>query len=69
MVVAADGTAHKRAVTVGIRTPEAVQILSGLTTADTVITEGGYGLDEGTKVTVGKPGAADDDKADEKGKD
>ena len=60
MVIGADGTAHKRAVTVGIRTPETVQILSGLNAADSVITEGGYGLDEGTKVTVGKPSAGDD---------
>ncbi len=61
MVIGADGAAHKRPVTVGIRTPEAVQVLSGLSIADNVITEGGYGLDEGTKVTVGKPGS--DDKA------
>jgi RND family efflux transporter MFP subunit len=65
MVIAADGTAHKRPVTVGIRTPEAVQILSGVSTTDNVITEGGYGLDEGTKVTVGKRSGDDDDKGDE----
>jgi HlyD family secretion protein len=68
MVVGADGAAHRRPVTVGIRTPEAVQILSGVSASDTVITEGGYGLDEGTKVTVGKPGA-DEDKSDSAGKD
>lgn len=60
MVIDADGKAHKRAVKVGIRTPEAVQILSGLSASDNVITEGGYGLDEGTKVTAGKPGAGED---------
>lgn len=65
MLVGADGTAHKTPVKVGIRTPESVQILSGLAPSATVITEGGYGLDDGTKVKVGKPG---DDKADE-GKD
>lgn len=64
-VIGADGAAHKKPVRVGIRTPEAVQILSGLAPSDMVITEGGYGLDDGTKVKVGKPG---DDKADE-GKD
>ena len=69
MVVSADGSAHKRAIAVGIRTPQAVQILSGLSTADNVITEGGYGLDEGTKVTVGKAGDEDDDKAEGKGRD
>jgi multidrug efflux pump subunit AcrA (membrane-fusion protein) len=60
MVIAADGTAQKKAVTVGIRTPEMVQILSGLDASDTVITTGGYGLDNGTKVKVGKPDAGDD---------
>ncbi len=60
LVVGADGTAHKRAVNVGIRTPGEVQILSGLSVEDNVITEGGYGLDDGTKV---KLGGADDPKA------
>jgi multidrug efflux pump subunit AcrA (membrane-fusion protein) len=60
MIIGPDGAAHKRAVKVGIRTPEAVQILSGVTATDTVITDGGYGLDEGTKVKVGKPEAGED---------
>ena len=53
LVIGADGAAHKRAVKVGIRTTEKAQILSGVTPADLVITDGGYGLDEGTKVKVG----------------
>ena len=53
MVVGSDGNAHKRPVKVGIRTPEKVQITSGLSSADTVIVEGSYGMDDGTKVTVG----------------
>jgi HlyD family secretion protein len=61
MVIAADGTAHRKAVTVGIRTPEMVQILDGLDADDMVITTGGYGLDNGTKVKVGKPDADDDE--------
>ena len=52
MIAGADGAAHKRPVTVGIRTPDQVQITKGLTTADNVITEGSYGLDEGTKITL-----------------
>jgi multidrug efflux pump subunit AcrA (membrane-fusion protein) len=52
MVIAPDGTARKRAVKVGIRTPEKVQILSGVSPKDNVITEGGYGLDDGTKVSL-----------------
>jgi len=61
MVIAADHTAHKKAVSVGIRTPETVQILSGIDADDMVITTGGYGLDNGTKVKVGKPDSADDE--------
>ena len=53
LVVGADGAAHKRAVKVGLRTTDKVQIISGVSPADMVITEGGYGLDDGTKVTVG----------------
>ena len=66
LVVGSDGTAHKRPVKVGLRTSEAVQITAGVTQADNVVTEGGYGLDDGTKVKVGgdkdEP-AADDAKS------
>jgi HlyD family secretion protein len=53
LVIKADGTAAKRPVTLGIRNSESAQILSGVGPADAVITTGGYGLDEGTKVKVG----------------
>ena len=53
LLIKPDGTATKHPVTLGIRTSESAQILSGLTPADNVITSGGYGLDEGTKVKVG----------------
>jgi HlyD family secretion protein len=53
LVIKPNGTAAKQPVTLGIRNSESTQILSGLTAADTVITNGGYGLDEGTKVKVG----------------
>lgn len=64
MVIGSDGAAHRRAVTTGIRTPDAVQILSGLSTGDKVITSGGYGLDDGTKVEVGKPDDGGDETKD-----
>jgi len=60
LVVSADGTARKRPVKVGLRTTDEVQILEGVSPADDVITEGGYGLDDGTKV---KAGGDDKDKA------
>ena len=56
LVVAADGTAHNRTVKVGLRTAQSVQIVEGVSPADTVVTEGGYGLDDGTKVKVGTTG-------------
>ena len=55
MVVAADGTAKKRTVTIGTQTKDSTQILSGLKSDDTVITTGGYGLDDGSRVKVGPP--------------
>lgn len=63
MLVGADGVAHKRPVTTGIRTPETVQITKGISTSDNVITEGSYGLDDGTKVKIG----GDKDEKDNKG--
>lgn len=53
MIAGADGVAHKKPVTTGIRTPESVQITGGISAADNVITEGSYGLDDGTKVKIG----------------
>ena len=60
MVMGADGVAHRRPVTLGLVDVNEVQVLSGITSADTVITAGAYGLDDGTKVKVG---AADDKKS------
>jgi HlyD family secretion protein len=59
MVITPQGTAAKRAVTLGIQTPASVQILSGLSTTDTVITTGAYGLDEGARVKIGAAGTED----------
>jgi HlyD family secretion protein len=53
MIIVQDGSVHKHPVTLGIQTPETVEVLSGLTATDSVVTTGAYGLDEGTKVTVG----------------
>ena len=62
MVVGADHLAHLRAVNLGIRTREMVQITHGLTAEDDVITDGSYGLDDGTKVKVGSAKAGAEDK-------
>ncbi len=65
MLMGSDSVAHKHPVTLGLQTPDTVQVLEGVTPADMVITTGSYGLDDGTKVKVGAPGGADktDDKA------
>ena len=54
LVVGGNGAASKKPVRVGMRTPEAVQILSGVSPSDLVVTDGGYGLESGTKVRIGK---------------
>ena len=70
MVVAKDGTAQSKPVKLGINNGEDVQVLSGLTADDLVITSGSYGMDPGTKVKVGPaPKADDDDDAKGGGKD
>ena len=72
LVITADSKAHKKGITLGLQNAESVQVLTGLTASDMVITTGGYGLDEGTKVKIGvDPNAKpdDDDKADAKGGD
>ena len=57
MVVVEDPASHEQVaretkVTVGIRTPEQVEITSGLQGGETVIIEGNYALPDGTKVEV-----------------
>jgi len=62
MLVGTDGAAHKQIVQLGINDGEDVQITQGLNGSETVVTTGAYGLDDGTKVKVGKAGG-DEDKA------
>ncbi len=64
LLMSADGIAHKHPVTLGIETPSTDEVLEGLTTSDLVITTGGYGLDDGTKVKIGTPANAEDSKPD-----
>jgi len=62
MTIAPDSTAHKKTVTLGIQNAEDAQIISGVTQSDMVISTGGYGLDENTKVKIGvDPNAKPDD--------
>jgi HlyD family secretion protein len=52
MVVDAGNVAHETRVTVGIRTPDAVQITTGLKGGETVVIEGNYALPDGTRVEI-----------------
>jgi len=54
MVAGTDGLAHERSVKVGIRSGDDVQILSGVSAGDQVITQGGLGLDDKAKIRVGQ---------------
>lgn len=60
MVAGTDGVAHKKPVQVGVRDGQDVQITSGIAPTDMVITEGAYGLDDGTKVKLASSTGAED---------
>ncbi len=67
MVIDAKSIAHETKVTVGIRTGDLIQITSGLKGDETVVTEGGYALPDGTKVQVSEAGKGDEKEEKEKG--
>jgi HlyD family secretion protein len=52
MVVGADNVAHQHRVTIGVRTEETVQLTSGVSAGDRVVTVGGVGLTDGAKVRI-----------------
>jgi HlyD family secretion protein len=55
MIIGPDQLAHQTAVKTGIHEGGNVQILSGLKEGQRVVTQGAYGLPDGTKVTVSAP--------------
>jgi RND family efflux transporter MFP subunit len=50
MVVDDQNVAHETKVTIGIRTPDKIEIVEGLKGGETVVIEGNYALADGTKV-------------------
>lgn len=50
MVVDDQNVAHERNVTIGIRTPDKLEIVEGLNGGETIVVEGNYALPDGTKV-------------------
>jgi multidrug efflux pump subunit AcrA (membrane-fusion protein) len=65
MVVDTSNVAHETKVTVGIRTPEFVEIASGVQAGETVVIEGNYALPDGTKVAISEVKKDEDQKPDE----
>jgi HlyD family secretion protein len=65
MVVDKDSIAHERAVSLGVRQGDRVQILSGIQEGDQVVTSGGLGLEDKAKVAIQQPKDEDDDDDDD----
>ena len=61
MLVGSDGVAHQTPVETGISGDGQIQILSGLSPGQQVVTAGAASLDDGTHVKIGAP-QSDDDK-------
>jgi multidrug efflux pump subunit AcrA (membrane-fusion protein) len=61
MLIGADGVAHTTAIKTGITDGKDTEVTDGLKPGDLVVTTGAYGMDDGTRVKVVAPGAADDD--------
>ena len=59
LYVVKDGQASRREVVLGVRLPEVVEVSSGLTAGETIVTRGQHRLGDGAKVEQRK---ADDDK-------
>jgi HlyD family secretion protein len=68
LIVDDQNVAHEKVVQIGVREPEMVQIVAGVDVGQRVVTQGGLGLEDKTKVRVMKPGekaAGEKDEADE----
>jgi HlyD family secretion protein len=63
MVIGAGSIAHIKEVSTGIEDNGQVQIVSGISTGDQVVTKGAYALDDGTKVKVVVTASQSDSKA------
>jgi multidrug efflux pump subunit AcrA (membrane-fusion protein) len=60
LVVGSDSTVHRKTIETGARDGDKVQIVSGVSAGDQVVTAGGVGLDDNAKVRIVKPGAKDE---------
>ena len=64
-VVGADSVIHLEKVEVGVREPDKVQILNGVSPGAQVVVVGGMGLDDNAKVRIVKPGEEEEEPAGE----
>ncbi|HYM78530.1 MAG TPA: efflux RND transporter periplasmic adaptor subunit [Candidatus Dormibacteraeota bacterium] len=62
MLAGADGLAHQKAVKLGIRSGDDVQIVEGIAEKDKVISSGAYGLPDKTKIKIEAAAPADEAK-------
>jgi HlyD family secretion protein len=62
MLAGSDGRAHQKAVKLGIRNGDDVQIVDGLSENDKVISSGAYGLPDKTKIQIAAAEPASDEK-------
>jgi HlyD family secretion protein len=61
IVIDKNSVAHERKISVGVRQGDRVQILTGLTAGDQVVTSGGLGLEDKAKVVIQKPKDEEED--------
>jgi HlyD family secretion protein len=74
LVAGSDNVAHQKTVQLGIRGVSETQITSGVSAGESVVTSGGYGLPDKTKIKIEAPEKSEDadksgDKADDKAGD
>ena len=69
LVAGSDNKAHQTSVKLGIRTKQLVEIADGLKEKASIITAGGYGVPDGTKITIEAAPPADEKTAGDKEKD
>jgi HlyD family secretion protein len=62
MLAGADGRAHQKAVKLGIRNGDDLQILEGVTASDKVVATGAYGLPDKTKIKIAEAAAPEESK-------
>jgi multidrug efflux pump subunit AcrA (membrane-fusion protein) len=62
MLAGSDGLAHQKAVKLGIRNGDDLQIVDGLSENDKVITSGAYGLPDKTRIKVAAAEAPSEEK-------